>query len=118
MKPASLRLALLLSVALNLGVIATVALDRLRTPSSNRDKDHALLEHLLRSSGWNSGEVIVAEDDAEDENERMPLEPVMLFPHDLILTRPAGVAAGSSSPARPRCSARTACGSFATGCRT
>lgn len=36
MKPASLRLALLLSVALNLGVIATVALDRLRpsaTPS-------------------------------------------------------------------------------------
>ena len=34
MKPASLRLALLLSVALNLGVIATVALDRLRTPAA------------------------------------------------------------------------------------
>ena len=34
MKPASLRLALLLSVALNLGVIATVALDRLRPPAA------------------------------------------------------------------------------------
>lgn len=34
MKPASLRLALLLSVALNLGVIATVTLDRLRTPAA------------------------------------------------------------------------------------
>ena len=34
MKPASLRLALLLSVALNLGVIATVALDRLRPPDA------------------------------------------------------------------------------------
>ena len=37
MKPASLRLALLLSVALNLGVIATVALDRLR-PSATLPK--------------------------------------------------------------------------------
>ena len=34
MKPASLRLALLLSVALNLGVIAIVALDRLRPPAA------------------------------------------------------------------------------------
>lgn len=34
MKPASLRLALLLSVALNLGVIATITLDRLRTPAA------------------------------------------------------------------------------------
>ena len=34
MKPASLRLALLLSVALNLGVIATIALDRLRPPAA------------------------------------------------------------------------------------
>ena len=34
MKPASLRLALLLSVALDLGVIATVALDRLRPPAA------------------------------------------------------------------------------------
>ena len=34
MKPATLRLALLLSVALNLGVIATITLDRLRTPAA------------------------------------------------------------------------------------
>jgi Spy/CpxP family protein refolding chaperone len=34
MKPASLRLALLLSVALNLGVIATITLDRVRTPAA------------------------------------------------------------------------------------
>lgn len=34
MKPASLRLALLLSVALNLGVVATITLDRLRTPAA------------------------------------------------------------------------------------
>ena len=34
MKPASLRLALLLSVALNLGVIGAVALDRLRPPAA------------------------------------------------------------------------------------
>ena len=34
MKPASLRLALLLSVALNLGVIGAVTLDRLRPPAN------------------------------------------------------------------------------------
>ncbi|MDX9885547.1 periplasmic heavy metal sensor [Thauera sp.] len=34
MKPASLRLALLLSVALNLGVIGAVTLDRLRPPAA------------------------------------------------------------------------------------
>jgi Spy/CpxP family protein refolding chaperone len=34
MKPATLRFALLLSVALNLGVIATITLDRLRTPAA------------------------------------------------------------------------------------
>ena len=33
MKPASLRLALLLSLALNLGVVGTIALDRLRPPA-------------------------------------------------------------------------------------
>lgn len=43
MKPASLRLALLLSVALNLGVIATVTLDRLRPPAAARPALHQLL---------------------------------------------------------------------------